>query len=129
MLSKLNNRLSTVAEHMANLEVQLGTYLQPGCYTCNVKGSEVFIEYQHDLEFDGASGQAQALIRLFDIPVKNDVRKLLVEVTGKGNTTKLHLDLSYDQEGDLLLQYVCSELLSAFRELEVQSNLSLPISS
>ncbi len=120
MLSKLNNRLSTVAEHMANLEVQLGTYLQPGCYTCNVKGSEVFIEYQHDLEFESASNQAEALMRLFNIPLQAGERKLLVELEGKGNKTKLHLDLSCDKENDLLLQSVCTELLSAFKALETQ---------
>ncbi|MDV6250925.1 hypothetical protein [Vibrio sp. EA2] len=117
MLSKLNNRLSTVAEHMADLEYQLGTYLQPGRFTCCVKGEEVFLEYQHDLEFENAADQAEALLRLFNIPLEGDERKLLVEVTGKGNTTKLHLDLSCDDESDLLLKYVCSELLLAFRAL------------
>lgn len=129
MLSKLNNRLSTVAEHMADLEFQLGTYLQPERYTCSVNGQEVFIEYQHDLEFENASDQAEALLRLFNIPLSGDERNLLVEVVGKGNTTKLHLDLSCDNEDDLLLKYVCFELLSAFKELEGQSSLSLPVSS
>lgn len=117
MLSKLNNRLSTVAEHMADLEYQLGTYLQPGQYSCVVEGEEVFLEYQHDLEFENASGQAESLLRLFNIPLSGDERKLLVEVTGKGNTTKLHLNLSCENETDLLLKYICSELLSAFRSL------------
>ncbi|CAE6904779.1 hypothetical protein [Vibrio sp. B1FLJ16] len=129
MLSKLNNRLSTVAKHMADLEFQLGTYLQPGCYSCLVKGNEVFIEYEHDLAFDNASSQAEALLRLFNIPLEGDEKKLLVEVVGNGNTSKLHLDLSCDKEDDLLLKYVCAELLSVFRDLEQQYNLSLPVSS
>jgi hypothetical protein len=118
MLNKLNNRLSTVAEHMADLEYQLGTYLQPERYTCSVKGQEVFLDYQHDLEFENAADQAEALLRLFNIPVNGGERKLLVEVTGKGNSTKLHLDLSCDDEDDLLLKYICSELSFAFKALE-----------
>lgn len=129
MLSKLNNRLSTVAAHMADLEYQLGTYLQPNRYTCSVKGQEVFLEYQHDLEFENAADQAEALLTLFNIPVNGNERKLLVEVTGKGNTTKLHLDLSCDDENDLLLKYICAELLSAFKALEGKSSLSLTTSS
>ncbi len=121
MLSKLNRRLSTVAEHMADLEFQLGTYLKPNRYSCLVKGNEVFLEYEHDLEFDNASDQAQALLRLFTIPLVGEEKKLLVEVVGKGNKTKLHLDLSCDKEHDLLLKYVCTELLSAFKALEVQA--------
>lgn len=72
MLSKLNNRLSTVAEHMADLEFQLGTYLQPGRYSCRVRGDEVFIEYQHNLDFDNASYQAETFLRLFNIPLEGD---------------------------------------------------------
>ncbi len=120
MLSKLNNRLCTVAEHMADLEFQLGTYLKPGRYSCLVKGNEVFIEYEHDLEFDNASDQAEALLRLFTIPLEAEEKKLLAEVVGKENKTKLHLDLSCDKANDLLLEYVCTELLSAFKALEVQ---------
>ena len=47
---------------------------------------------------------------------------MLVEVVGKGNTTRLHLDLTCDQEDDHLLRYICSELLSAFKALEVQGS-------
>jgi hypothetical protein len=44
------------------------------------------------------------MIRLFNLPLKADEKKLLVEVVGKGNTTSLHLDLTCDQEDDQFVQ-------------------------
>ncbi|MGR5131614.1 hypothetical protein [Vibrio alfacsensis] len=122
MVSELNDRLAIVAENIAELECQLGEYFKPGHCTCLVNNQEVFLEYQHDMAFEEASEQAQALLRLFNVPThgdaSTDARNLLVEVSGKGPTTKLHLDLSHTGEDDLFLQYLCSELLLFFQKLE-----------
>ncbi|HIF5619478.1 hypothetical protein CGH86_23455 [Vibrio parahaemolyticus] len=61
------------------------------------------------------------MIRLFNLPLKADEKKLLVEVVGKGNTTRLYLGLTCYQEDDHLHRYICSELLSAFKVLKVKS--------
>ncbi|MGR5060798.1 hypothetical protein ACPV3O_21315 [Vibrio rotiferianus] len=117
MLSELNDRLATVSENIAQLEGQFGEYFKPDRCQCTVNNHEVFLEYQHDLVFEEASEQAQVLLRLLDIPtIGGGRRNLLRDVSGKGDTTKLHLDLSCTEE-DLLLQYVCSELLFFFQKI------------
>ncbi|EHZ2732287.1 hypothetical protein MUE08_004647 [Vibrio parahaemolyticus] len=117
MLSELNNRLAIVAENIAEIEGQFGEYFRPERCICTVNGQEVFLEYQHDLTFEQASEQAEALLRFFKVPIGDNVRDLLVEISGKGTITKVHLDLSYTDEDDLLLQYICSELLLFFQKV------------
>ncbi|MET2897232.1 hypothetical protein ABXV22_02765 [Vibrio rotiferianus] len=116
MLSELNDRLATVPENIVQLEGQFGEYFKPDRCQCTVNNHEVFLEYQHDLVFAQVSEQAQVLLRLLDIPTIGGRRNLLRDVSGKGNTTKLHLDLSCTEE-DLPLQYVCSELLLVFQKI------------
>ncbi|MGR4990455.1 hypothetical protein ACPV3U_12850 [Vibrio rotiferianus] len=121
MLNELNNRLAIVSENIAQLEGQFGEYFRPECCKCVVQDQEVFLEYQHDLMFEEASGQAEALLRFFSIPtISGDTRNLLIDVSGKGATTKFHLDLSCTDD-DLLLQYLCFELLSFFQKIASKS--------
>ena len=118
MLNKLNIRLANVADHMAELESQLKPYLTSEQCTCCVDGKTVYLEYKHDLEFESASHQGEALLGLLKIPMADGERNLLVDVIGNETMTKFHLDLSCSRDDDLLLQYICKELLAAFRQLE-----------
>jgi len=122
MLSKLNMCLASAAENIAELESLLGKYLKSDNCFCTVQEQQVFLEYQHDLDFEEASEQAETLLRLFELPFgavsDGKPRNLLVGMSGKGDTVKLHLDLTYVDEDDLLVQYICSQLLDIFQKLE-----------
>ncbi|MGR5175315.1 hypothetical protein ACPV4B_01050 [Vibrio parahaemolyticus] len=119
MLSQLNSRLAFVAESMAELENQLGKYLRSEHSSCKVSEHQVYIEYQHDLTFESASAQAEILLRLLNIPCDNDdAKNLVADISGKDGTTRLHLDLSYDDKNDLLTKYICSQLLTSFKAVE-----------
>ncbi len=123
MLSKLNNRLTVVAECMTEFDSLVGQYLTKERCSCVVNLKEVNLEYQHGLTFEDASEQANTLLRLFNIPLgdcgnEDGSINLLVEVSGKDDTTKLRFDFAHNDSHDLFLQYICSQLLLSFQKLE-----------
>ncbi|MDF2154580.1 hypothetical protein [Vibrio sp. CAU 1672] len=125
MLRELNHRLANVAESMAEFDSQIGQYLERNDCSCQVTQQNVYLEYQHDLTFEQASEQAQTLLKILDIPYGDSSgggksRNLLADIAGKEHRTKLHFDLSCGDESDLLLQYLCSQLLKYFQQLETR---------
>ena len=61
MLRQLNQRLTRVADNMAEFESQLSAYFIQGNYSCQIKNRDVYLEYQHDLTVDQAEEQAKTL--------------------------------------------------------------------
>lgn len=126
MLKQLNQRLTRVADNMAEFESQLSAYFTHGRCSCSVKNHDVFLEYQHDLTFEQASEQAQTLLALLQIPHDDTLaqsQNLLVDIVGKEDKTTLHLNLSCHDENDLLAKYICSQLLAFFQHLEEELNV------
>ncbi|UUM29666.1 hypothetical protein [Vibrio japonicus] len=119
MLNKLKHRLAHAAENIAELENHLGRYVEREGSSCKISKHEVYLEYPHDLTFEEASIQAEALLNLCKIPSEDDgeERSLLLDISGKDGMTKLHFDLSIREEDDLLAQYICSQLQQSFKEL------------
>lgn len=124
MLNKLKHRLICVADNIAELENHLGRYTEKSSCSCKVDKHEVYLEYQHDLTFEEASIQAEALLTICKLPPGNgdEARNLLLDISGKDGTTKLHFDLSIHEEDDLLIQYVCSQLQQSFKALEQKTH-------
>lgn len=123
MLNNLNQRLSTVAESLAELNSLIAPYLHAGVCTCHVHQHQVEFEFQHDLSFSDAADQGERLLTLFRFPLKSGSARevnLLVDIAGHEHTTRLHFNLTEPEGSDLLLRYVCQELLTYFQQLAVE---------
>ncbi|QXO16073.1 MULTISPECIES: hypothetical protein [Vibrio] len=119
MLHHLNHRLTTVAESLAEFTGMITPYLTAGVCTCTTHQNRVEFEYQHDLSFEQAAEQGERLLSLFCFPLSSDSAQqvnLLVDIAGQEHTTRLHFDLTTPQGSDLLLRYVCEELLAYFQQ-------------
>lgn len=121
MLNHLNHRLTSVAESLAEFTSMITPYLNAGVCTCTISQNRVEFEYQHDLSFEQAAEQGERLLSLFSFPLSSDSEQqvnLLVDIAGQEHTTRLHFDLTAPQGGDLLITYLCAELLACFQQLE-----------
>lgn len=126
MSHKLSYSLSTAAKNMRVLEELLIPYCNVGSFQCSIQEQKVFLKFEHSMNCDELSLYSDKLFEVCSIrckPVSGgyEIRNMMSHLCRSSDTVKLGLDLSYDEDESLLIQYLCSELVSFFKKYERKS--------